>query len=146
MSNNRFFTDGKTIFRLERAIVVLENVESQETIEVECQEGGRLKGFEPVELKAPQPVPPEPTRRGRKSGTIPQNISPSKGTPRAVRMGKTSKYVGVLLDKPSGKWKVQVFVKGKGNKWGGLFSNEIEAAKKADSIFVENGLPKRNFP
>ena len=41
--------------------------------------------------------------------------------------GKTSKYTGVSLHKPSNKWEARIQIKGK-NKYLGLFSCELKAA------------------
>ena len=46
---------------------------------------------------------------------------------RALTIHKTSKYLGVHFDKKSGKWKVQVFLKGKRLALGS-YSSEKEAA------------------
>merc|ERR1711925_41050 len=57
---------------------------------------------------------------------------------------KTSKYKGVYSHKQNGKWRVQLSIKGQKAKYGGIFKNELEAAKKANQLCEELGIPIYN--
>ena len=140
MSNSKYFTNGTDIFRVQGATVTLENIETGKTVKVECQDGGRLEGFEPMELSTPKGRP------GPRARVAPADNSTVR-KPRKIRAGASSQYHGVSLDKSSGKWKAQIYLgRDKGLKWGGLFENEIEAAKRVDQVLAENNMSKVNFP
>merc|ERR1712034_215524 len=42
------------------------------------------------------------------------------------------------------KWHVQVYSKGKKKKYGGYFKNELDAAKRANQLCEELGIPPQN--
>merc|ERR1712034_306971 len=54
---------------------------------------------------------------------------------------KISQYKGVTWHKPSGKWLVQLNLKGKTQRYGGRFDDELEAAKKVNQLCEELGIP-----
>jgi len=56
---------------------------------------------------------------------------------------KTSQYKGVSYDKQTGKWKVQVSLKGN-VKYGGIFNYELNAAKRVNQLCEELGIPLPN--
>jgi hypothetical protein len=57
---------------------------------------------------------------------------------------KTSKYKGVTWHRESGKWYVQIYQKGQNPKYGGHFNDELEAAKRANQLCEELGIPPQN--
>ena len=56
---------------------------------------------------------------------------------------KTSQYKGVRWETKTGKWKVHFVVKGE-YKFGGLFDDELDAAKKVNQLCEEFGIPHKN--
>jgi len=57
---------------------------------------------------------------------------------------KTSQYKGVYFERQPGKWKVQLSLKGQKQKYGGHFKSELEAAKRANQLCEEFGIPPQN--
>jgi hypothetical protein len=55
-----------------------------------------------------------------------------------------SQYAGVLWIKRDRKWKVQFKLKGKKLKCGGIFIDELDAAKKVNQLCEELGIPPKN--
>jgi len=55
----------------------------------------------------------------------------------------TSKYKGVNWYKEQGKWCAQVSIKGR-QKYGGMFKDELEAAKRVNQLCEELGIPPLN--
>lgn len=159
MDTKNYFTDGTSIFKLDRfaRIAILKNYETGEIVGAKV-DGDKIDGFVPVQL----PMPPGASTRNKKdkSGvteilTDPGHSASGEQIPTAgnesarTRRGpknKTSKYYGVSLHKKSGKWRVQIPT-GKGKSiWGGLFDSEEEAAKKVDEMLGKMNLKKKNFP
>jgi len=70
------------------------------------------------------------------------NVSaiPNKQVPKKE---KTSQYIGVNWKSKSKKWYAQVVVKGKA-KYGGIFNDELDAAKSVNQLCKEFGIPLRN--
>jgi hypothetical protein len=56
---------------------------------------------------------------------------------------KTSQYKGVYFHKQSGKWRVQLKLKGQ-QKCGGYFDHELDAGKRMNQLCEEFGIPLRN--
>jgi len=54
---------------------------------------------------------------------------------------ETSQYKGVQWNKLSGKWKVLVSVNGEKQKYGGMYKNELDAAKRVNQICEELNIP-----
>merc|ERR1712034_237553 len=54
---------------------------------------------------------------------------------------KTSQYKGVYMHKHSGKWHVQLSIKGQKQKYGGYFMDELDAAKRVNQLCEELGIP-----
>ena len=48
------------------------------------------------------------------------------------------------MHKRSGKWKTQLSLKGKMQKYGGIFINEMDAAKRVNQLCEELGIPLQN--
>ena len=57
---------------------------------------------------------------------------------------KSSQYKGVSWHKPSGKWHVELRLKDGNRKYGGGFSDELDAAKRVNQLCVELEIPERN--
>jgi len=67
------------------------------------------------------------------------------GMPNQEIKEKTSQYAGVYLQKQTGKWHAVVNIKKeKKQKYGGGFSNELDAAKKVNQMCEELGMPPKN--
>jgi len=58
---------------------------------------------------------------------------------------KTSQHKGVFWHKQLGKWYALIYPKGQKRKYGGTFSNELNAAKKVNELCEELGIPLRNL-
>ena len=56
---------------------------------------------------------------------------------------KTSQYKGVYGHK-NGKWLVHISLKGKQQKYGGYFREELDAAKKVNQLCEEMEIPLQN--
>jgi len=56
----------------------------------------------------------------------------------------TSQYKGVYLHKSSGKWRAQLTLKGKMQKYGGCFNDELSAAKRINQLCEEMDIPLQN--
>jgi hypothetical protein len=56
----------------------------------------------------------------------------------------TSKYKGVSWLKERKKWRVQIRLKGEKPKYGGIFRNELDAAKEVNQLCEELGIPPKN--
>ena len=57
---------------------------------------------------------------------------------------KKSQYKGVYYRKQTGKWNVLVYCKGEKSKYGGLFNDELDAAKRVNQVCEELKIPLRN--
>merc|ERR1712034_206520 len=57
---------------------------------------------------------------------------------------KISQYKGVTWHKQSGNWYAQLQVKGKKQKYGGIFKDELDAAKRINQLCEEFGIPPHN--
>merc|ERR1712034_234911 len=57
---------------------------------------------------------------------------------------KISQYKGVIWHKQSGNWYAQLQVKGKKQKYGGIFKDELDAAKRINQLCEEFGIPPHN--
>ena len=56
----------------------------------------------------------------------------------------TSQYKGVYWHSESGKWYVQIHMKNQKRKYGGIFEDELDAAKRMNQLCEEFGIPLRN--
>merc|ERR1712034_205128 len=56
----------------------------------------------------------------------------------------TSEYKGVYWHKQTGKWHVHLRLKGREPKYGGSFTNELDAAKKVNQLCEIWGIPLQN--
>jgi len=56
---------------------------------------------------------------------------------------KTSQYDGVCLHKKTGKWQVEFIVNSR-KQYGGIFYNELNAAKRVNQLCEELRIPHRN--
>jgi hypothetical protein len=133
--DRKFFTDGTSVFKIQKAFVVLENVETQETEQAECLDGGSLVGFSPVELTAPT------TRKinaGRPKKALDDSPNPRK------KVG-SSRFTGVRQAKGHSSFQANAYYDGKLH-YLGSFPSEEEAARKVDEERVKHGLAKVNFP
>merc|ERR1712096_359501 len=77
-------------------------------------------------------------------GISPQNPTIS-ATPNQnyQKKGKTSRYKGVIWHKKSRKWYVLI-LKGKERKYGGVFKDELDAAKRVNELCEKFGIPTQN--
>merc|ERR1712034_273122 len=57
---------------------------------------------------------------------------------------KTSQYKGVCWHRQNGTWYAQLNVKGEKNKYGGCFSDELDAAKRVNQLCEELGIAPQN--
>ena len=57
---------------------------------------------------------------------------------------KTSQYKGVCWNKQTGKWFAALGLKGDKPKFGGLFKDELDAAKKVNQLCEEFGFAQQN--
>jgi len=57
---------------------------------------------------------------------------------------KISKYNGVCWHKKSEKWYVQLLVKGEKQSYGGMFNEELDAAKRVNQLCEKFGIPEKN--
>jgi len=57
---------------------------------------------------------------------------------------QTSQYKGVFLHKKSGKWYVLMCLKGEKPKYGGIFNDQLDAAKRVNQICEKLEIPLRN--
>merc|ERR1712034_34880 len=57
---------------------------------------------------------------------------------------KTSQFKGVHWHKRSGKWHVIMHPKGQKQKYGGMFKNELDAAKRVNQLCQELRIPLQN--
>ena len=55
-----------------------------------------------------------------------------------------SQYKGVHWHKESGRWLVLMFLKGKQQKYGGYFREELDAVKKVNQLCEEMEIPLQN--
>ena len=59
---------------------------------------------------------------------------------------KTSQYRGVDWHKQSGRWRVQMLLKNGKPTHGGMFKDELDAAKRANQLCEQLGIsPTQNF-
>jgi len=71
--------------------------------------------------------------------------NPKIGMPhRQWQPQKKSKYEGVSWNSNRRKWYVTVRLKDGNKKFGGSFTDELDAAKKVNQLCKENGLPMKN--
>jgi len=78
-----------------------------------------------------------------KIGIVSQNPQISE-IPNRQKRETISQYKGVTWHKQSGKWYVQVQVKGQKQKYGGMFKDELDAAKRVNQLCEELGIPSQN--
>ena len=57
---------------------------------------------------------------------------------------KTSQYKGVAWNKGRKKWFVLIKPKGHNSKYGGYFKDELDAAKRANQLCEQLGIPLQN--
>jgi hypothetical protein len=57
---------------------------------------------------------------------------------------KTSQYKGVCWHKQSHKWYARLHLKGQPEKYGGIFDDEMDAAKRVNQFCEEFGIPVKN--
>jgi len=57
---------------------------------------------------------------------------------------KTSQYRGVDWHKQSGRWRVQMSLKNGKPTYGGMFKDELDAAKRANQLCEKFGIPLQN--
>jgi len=57
---------------------------------------------------------------------------------------KTSQYIGVTWHEKRAKWQVQVFLNEKKQTYGGLFKDELDAARRVNQLCDEMGTPPKN--
>ena len=57
---------------------------------------------------------------------------------------RISQYKGVTWHKNRNKWYVQLRVKGEKQKYGGMFNDELDAARRANQLCQEFGVPLQN--
>ena len=57
---------------------------------------------------------------------------------------KTSQYKGVYWHKQIRRWYVLIHLKGKKRKYGGCFSDELDAAKRVNQLCEELEIPLQN--
>merc|ERR1712034_230263 len=57
---------------------------------------------------------------------------------------KTSQYKGVIWSKRIEKWYVLIRLKGQKRKYGGIFKDELDAAKGVNQLCEELGIPLKN--
>jgi len=58
---------------------------------------------------------------------------------------KTSQYKGVCWNKEKRKWYVQISLKGEKQKYGGMFKNELDAAKRVNQLCQGLTIPSKNL-
>ena len=58
----------------------------------------------------------------------------------------TSQYFGVSYDKRYYKWMAKLYLKGQKSRsrYGGLFNDELDAAKRINQLCKEIGIPLKN--
>ena len=56
----------------------------------------------------------------------------------------TSQYKGVHWNAQTGKWCARIFTKEQKRKYGGVFTDELDAAKRVNQLCEEFGIPPRN--
>merc|ERR1712034_55068 len=57
---------------------------------------------------------------------------------------KTSQYTGVSWHKKSKRWHVLIHLNGGKKKYGGYFSDELDAGKRVNQLCEELGIPIQN--
>merc|ERR1712034_102417 len=57
---------------------------------------------------------------------------------------KTSQYKGVSWHKRTKQWRVQIHLKGQKRKYGGMFKDELDAAKRVNQLCDELEIPPQN--
>ena len=57
---------------------------------------------------------------------------------------QTSLYKGVCWNKETGKWRAYLSFKRQIQKYGGCYSNEMDAAKRVNQLCQEMKIPLRN--
>ena len=57
---------------------------------------------------------------------------------------KTSQYKGVNWYKHRKKWCARLHIKGEEPKYGGTFTDEVDAAKRVNQLCEEFGIPLKN--
>jgi hypothetical protein len=57
---------------------------------------------------------------------------------------KVSQYNGVCWHKENKKWSVQIHKQGGKRRYGGMFDDELDAAKRANQLCEEMGIPHKN--
>jgi len=69
---------------------------------------------------------------------------PNQQSQTAETQQKTSQYKGVYYHKQSEKWYVLIYMKGQKSKYGGLFNDELDAAKQVNQLCEELKISPRN--
>jgi len=78
-----------------------------------------------------------------KIGIVSQNPQISE-IPNRQKRETISQYKGVTWHKQSGKWYVQLRIEGKKQKYGGMFNDELDAAKRVNQLCEKFGIPQQN--
>ena len=60
------------------------------------------------------------------------------------KKGKISQYNGVTWHKKCRKWYVLITLKGEKKEYGGMFKDELDAAKRVNQLCEELGIPPHN--
>jgi len=76
-------------------------------------------------------------------GILPQNSETNK-IPNRRKKNRTSQYKGVYFQKKCGNWYVRVCLNDGKYKYGGVFHDEIDAAKRVNQLCEEMELPPQN--
>jgi len=79
----------------------------------------------------------------KKMGILPQN-NEIREIPNRPKKENTSQYKGVHLLKRTGKWYARLWLNTGENKYGGTFTNEIDAAKRVNQLCEEFEIPPQN--
>jgi len=67
-----------------------------------------------------------------------------QGKHKASLKHKVSQYNGVCWHKENKKWSVQIHKQGGKRRYGGMFDDELDAAKRANQLCEEMGIPHKN--
>lgn len=70
--------------------------------------------------------------------------SPNQERQRKAGKEKRSQYKGVYWNRINEKWFVNLYCKDGKQKYGGLFNNELDAAKRVNQLCAEAGIPPKN--
>jgi len=64
--------------------------------------------------------------------------------PNQQKNEKKSQYKGVCWHRENGKWQVRICLKGQKQKYGGMFEDELDAAKRVNQLCEELDIPAEN--